>query len=43
MAKILHAELSCITAFPTGYASRRLSGYKSIEKLFRDHLGSFVQ
>ena len=43
MAKILQAELSCITAFPTGYASRRLSSYKSIEQLFRVHLGSIVQ
>ena len=37
MAKSSHcnAELSCSTAFPTGYASRRSSSSKSLEQLFR--------
>ena len=34
-----NAELSCSTAFPTGYASRRSSSYKSQEQLFRVHFG----
>ena len=37
------AEPSCSTAFSTGYASRRSSSYKSLEQLFRIHLGSVVQ
>ena len=38
-----NAELSCSTAFSTGYASRHSSSYKSLEQLFRVHLGSSVQ
>ena len=38
-----NAELSCSTAFSTGYASRHSSSYKSLEQLFRVHLGSIVQ
>ena len=38
-----NAEPSCSTAFSTGYASRRSSSYKSLEQLFRIHLGSVVQ
>ena len=38
-----NAELSCSTAFSTGYASRRLSSYKSPEQVFRVHLGSVIQ
>ena len=38
-----NAELSCSTAFSTGYASRRLSSYKSLEQVFRVHLGSVIQ
>ena len=40
-----NAELSksCSTGFSTGYASRRLSSYKSLEQVFRVHLGSVIQ
>ena len=38
-----NAELSCSTAFPTGYASRCSSSYKSQEQLFRVHLGCSVR
>ena len=37
------AELFCSTASSTGYNTRRSSGYKSQEQLFRVHLGSIVQ
>ena len=38
-----NAELSRSTVFCTGYASRRLSSYKSLEQVFRVHLCSVIQ
>ena len=38
-----NAKLSCSTGFSTGYASRLLSSYKSLEQVFRVHLGSVIQ
>ena len=37
-----NTDLSCSTAVSTGYASRRSSGYKSLEQLFRVLLFSKV-